>query len=111
MKFSSKTQALISQRCSNKCELCGQIAVYHQFHHRRPRGMGGSKNALTGSPCNALFLHPGCHALVESIRENALDNGWLVRQGINPSEVPVKLHTGWVLLLEDGSVSPVVKFD
>lgn len=79
--------------------------MYHQFHHRRPRGMGGSKNAITGNACNALFLHPACHALVESNRETAIENGWLVRQGSDPSKVPVKLHFGWVLLLEDGSVS------
>ena len=109
MKFSTKTQQLVSKRAHNYCELCGQIATYHQFHHRRPRGMGGSRNPVTGSASNALLLHPACHVMVESNREAALENGWLVRQGIDPATCPVKLHNGWFLLSEDGFALSVVE--
>ena len=87
MKFTEKVRKEIVARANGRCESCGSIAMYNQIHHRRPRGMGGSRDPLSGSAANGLFVHPACHSKIESDRKQALENGQLVRQGIDPSTV------------------------
>lgn len=105
MKFTDKTRRLIQERANDRCEICGARALNHQIHHRRPRGMGGSKDKASGTPANGIWVHPSCHARIESNREEALSNGWLVRQGKNPAETPFRRYDRWVILNEDGSMS------
>jgi hypothetical protein len=69
--------------------------------------MGGTKEAVAGSPANGILLHPLCHARIESDRLQALQNGWLVRQGIDPAVTPIRLWVGWVTLTLDGSMRSV----
>jgi hypothetical protein len=66
--------------------------------------MGGTKRNDSGLPGNCLVVHPSCHAMIETSRERALRNGWLVSQWKDPQTVPVKLWSGWALLRDDGSV-------
>jgi len=106
MKFSPAVQEIIRKRAKDRCEVCTALAMYHQIHHRRPRGMGGSKDPMTGSAANALWVHPHCHARIESNREEAYERGWLVRQGMDPSTIPVKMGMLWYLLSEDGTTMP-----
>lgn len=76
-----------------------------EVHHRRPRGMGGSKDWLTNTPANGILLCPDCHRFIESHREKALALGWLVPQGADPQRVPVLYHSHrWVRLTTDGTV-------
>ncbi len=81
------------------------------LHHRRPRGMGGSKLASSSSAANGLAVHnEPCHQQrIEADRVAARENGWLLSQGgPDPTEVPVLISgRGWVLLLDDGSVEPL----
>ena len=58
------------------------------------------------TPSNLLYLHPSCHLKhVEAKRALAYQNGWLVRHGANPAEVPVRyMLDSTVLLLDDGSI-------
>ncbi len=106
VKFTPAVQEQIRDRAKGRCEMCGALAMYHQIHHRRPRGMGGSKDPACGTAANGLFLHPGCHAKIESNREQAYERGYLVRQGHDPAQVPVKRGVNWYLLGEDGSLTP-----
>ena len=106
MKFGPATKQLVLDRAGGKCELCGMPVGVPHLHHRRPRGMGGSKRVETGGASNCLVIHPSCHADVESNRQRALDNGWLVSQWRDPATVPVKRWNGLCLLAEDGSVNP-----
>ena len=65
--------------------------------------MGGSsrKDRLS----NLLWLHSACHlSVIEPHRDRAYKAGWLVRAGEEPSEVPVLMFDGWVLLDDDGGV-------
>lgn len=78
-----------------------------QIHHRRPRGMGGTKQRESGNAANGLLLHPSCHERVERNRSAALAAGWLVPQHADPAEVPVRLWDGWALLSDDGSLTRV----
>lgn len=103
MKFSEETRSLIRKRANDRCEVCGARTPYHQIHHRRPRGMGGSRDPLAGSAANGLWIHPSCHAKIESNRDEAYEKGYLVHQGHDPSAVPVKVGLHWYLFTHDGT--------
>jgi 5-methylcytosine-specific restriction protein A len=104
MKFDPQTRVLIIERAKQRCEICGSPAPMGQIHHRRPRGMGGSRLPETGGAANGLYLHAGCHRIVESDRAAAFIRGWLVRQGDDPATIPVRLHSGWCVLGSDGQI-------
>lgn len=92
------------------CEVCGAQGT--NTHHRRPRGLGGSKDPATNLPSNLVRLCgsgiTGCHGWIESNRAHAYHLGLLVHLGHDPAAVPVMLRAhGWVLLNNDGSVTPV----
>lgn len=104
--FDAATREIVKSRSGGRCELCGSRLEVAHFHHRRPRGMGGSRSNATGAASNCLVLHSGCHADIESNRQRALDNGWLVSQWKDPATIPVKRWDGLFLLADDGTVSP-----
>lgn len=94
------TRRLVLDRAAGACELCGRLLHDgtrwlgdHSHHHRRPRGMGGSRDAATNTAANLLLLcgsgTTGCHGTVESDRTAALEHGWLVAQGQDPATTPV----------------------
>ena len=101
--FPPKVREQITRRASGMCEICFFYAAEH-IHHRRPRGVGGSKAPDTNTAANGLALCTECHSWVESNRTKALELGWLVRQGHNPAEMPVWIGWRWVLLCDDGTV-------
>ena len=68
--------------------------------------MGGTKNPESRSAANGLFVHPKCHAAIESHREDAYINGWLVHSWQDPTQVPVLRGHEWTILLDDGTVEP-----
>lgn len=103
VKFSEKVRNQIRDRANDRCEMCGSLALYHQIHHRRPRGMGGSKDPDTGSAANGLWVHPSCHSKIESNREQAYQKGYLVRQGMDPTSIPVKMGLHWYMLDHHGT--------
>jgi 5-methylcytosine-specific restriction protein A len=109
--FTERIRKILDERAKGKCEKCGLPATHVQYHHRRPRGMGGSKRANTNEAGNALVLHFKCHADIESNRKHSLLNGWLVSQHQEPLDVPVLLHYGWVYLMNDGEAVPQELFD
>lgn len=103
MEFTEKTRRLIRERAKDRCELCGVSAQQgSQIHHRRPRGMGGTKNPESRSAANGLLVHFRCHQRIELNRADAIKNGWLVLQSGDLTQ-PVRLHHGWVVLLPDGT--------
>ena len=92
MQFTAKAVAQIRARAAGLCELCGRPETEAmQAHHRRPRGMGGSKDPVTGSAANGLWLHYECHRIVEENREHAIATGYLVWQHQDPTQVAVFL--------------------
>lgn len=72
-------------------------------HHRRPRGMGGSRELWVNQPANLVALCQACHEWVESHRGDARDLGWLVsRNAVYKSEdVPVTYWDGLTYRLDD----------
>lgn len=104
--ISPKTRGLLDTRSQFLCEVCWR-ALSTNTHHRRPRGMGGSKDPVTDSVVNLLRLcgsgTTGCHGWIEAHREQSYDLGLLVRRTVSDiAAVPVKLHHGWCLLTQDG---------
>lgn len=90
-------------RSRGYCELCGDFAT--QVHHRRPRGLGGTRDPQINLPSNLLHVCLGCHGYIEAHRAEALTNGWLVsRYGGDPAEAPVLIDrdSRWVNLTIDG---------
>jgi len=66
--------------------------------------MGGSKDPACGTAANGIWVHPSCHERIERSRKDAYENGWLVHQGHDPAQVPLKRWNSWVLLMEDGTM-------
>jgi 5-methylcytosine-specific restriction protein A len=106
MRFTEEVKEAIIRRSGGRCEICGVSAAQYHLHHRRPRGMGGSKQLESGSAANGILIHPHCHDKVESNRSAAIENGWLVRQGHDPAYTPLLRRGQWVTLTEDGSLFP-----
>lgn len=105
--FDKQTREIVFLRAKMRCEMCGSQCRVAHFHHRRPRGMGGTRRIESSRASNCLFVHPRCHAEIESSRERALVNGWLVRQVDSPLLVPVKLWSGLWFLDDDGGMSRI----
>ena len=108
-EFSDVVRARVMARSGGFCEVRATVCWDEgsQLHHRRARGMGGSRNPATGQASNALCVCVPCHSHAESNRAEALDRGWLVRQGADPRRVPVWRYRRWVLLDDEGGICPV----
>ena len=104
--FSKHTRELVFLRSGGRCERCGVIRTRVEYHHRRPRGMGGSRATDTNGAANCVLLCIYCHRDIEAYREAAIDFGFLVPQGKKPAETPLRRHKQWVLLDDFGYVIP-----
>jgi 5-methylcytosine-specific restriction protein A len=104
-----QTRHAVGSRAGWVCEVCGGRTCSNldpQYHHRRPRAMGGSRKQDTNSPPNFLYAGGLCHRTVESRRAEALAHGWLVSQYDDPADVPVLLrYDRWVYLTPAGTYS------
>lgn len=94
--FTKQVKLSCFNRDGEACARCGKGLLFQlaQFHHRRPRGAGGSSNPVVASTANCLTLCLECHAWVESHREVAFTCGFLVSQFRDPREVAVR-HAVW----------------
>jgi hypothetical protein len=71
-------------RDGGNCARCGiTLSGFYSLHHRKPRGMGGTKDPRSDDPRNLIHLcgsgTTGCHGYVESNRALAYTTGWLLR--------------------------------
>ena len=102
----------VLERSGFACERDGaglgdRRGIDYHIHHRRPRAAGGSSRPDTNKPPNLLALCPRCHRDVESSREQALLDGFLLVQADDPLVVPVKIRgQRRVWLTPDGRYSP-----
>ena len=103
-----KARALVIARDGGQCQRCGTTSGPFSVHHRRPRGMGGTKRRDTAAGLIVLCGTgtTGCHGWVESHRAEARDLGLLVPLTGVPELVPVKTIHGLVLLTDDGRRVP-----
>ncbi|WP_279106188.1 HNH endonuclease [Mobiluncus curtisii] len=115
-----RMRANVVAREDGRCFRCGkQVAIYEDetyhnlpvvkrvdvfsFHHRKPRGMGGSNSPDINISPNLIVLcgtgTSGCHGWVESHREQAYKEGLLIHSGIgNPILTPAfsEYRKSWI---------------
>ena len=114
--FSAGVRHAILARSEGYCEVmaagCENLDVGFghstiEIHHRRPRGMGGTKRPETNYASNGLAVCRRCHMKCESMRNWARENGFVLLQGDNPADVPVFWRCNWeggrkaLVLLDD----------
>ena len=111
-KMSEEAVNLVKSRAGWACEHCGtQSSLRWSIHHRKPRGMGGSKDLLANKAANLLLLcgsgTEGCHGWVESNRTKSYELGLLVHTWETSSEVPVEVFGyGSCMLSNEGGKQP-----
>lgn len=99
LQITKATRAIVAERSNDTCEVCGQEEAT-QMHHRRPRGMGGSRDARIHQPSMLLHLGNDCHHYIEHNRDEALDEGWLVKNAND--DRPVRAQGRYVRFDDDG---------
>lgn len=104
------TRNSVVTRAAARCERCGSGSPTN-IHHRKPRGMGGTRDPEINSPANLMLLcgsgTTGCHGWIESHRQEAMLEGWIVPRTANPADAPVRVWgAGWVKLLPNGHYEP-----
>jgi hypothetical protein len=109
MTVSKLVRRTVLERDNHICVRCGlYVGPFGEYslHHRRPRGMGGSKRLDTDMPANLVLLcgsgTTGCHGYVEANRTEALSVGLLLPQSVTPADIPILTHRGWLLLDNEG---------
>jgi hypothetical protein len=104
-----EAKALAQARSHGRCEGCG-LAGRLDPHHRMTRGSGGVHGAaeeISNDVRNLLMLCRPCHDSTLADAPGCIKIGWVVerRAGVNPHDVPAKLHTvngpGWWFLTSD----------
>ena len=105
--FPPHVKELILTRSSGHCEVisgswCTQRA--DQYHHRRPRGAGGTRRASSNAASNGLHVCHMCHHYIEDQRRKAFLRGWLVPQAGDPLTAPVMWRGRQVLLDDLGGI-------
>lgn len=98
----------VKARAGGRCECCGRnlITGNCSYHHRRAKGMGGSRDASTHTTANVVLIcgrdnKTGCHGDVHGNPIEARAHGWIVRQGALPARIQIVLHDGRTVFLGD----------
>lgn len=66
--------------------------------------MGGTLDPEVNTPANLVLLCRDCHAEVESHRQQALTDGWLLHSTASPAQQPVHIRgLGLVNLTKEGT--------
>ena len=115
--FSDLTKELAAARNAGRCERCNRRQA-SEFHHRRPRRMGGAgrkdeRHTSGAANCLCLCLH--CHDTAERRqRRKAIEDGVILGRTQIPGVTPVIAYMGgrygaW-FLHDDGQYFPATLF-
>lgn len=100
---------IVRQRSGGVCEVCGRARATN-FQHRKNRSQCAKDERWL--PSNALDVcgsgTTGCHGTIHRLPSLAYTSGHSVKSGETPSEVPVVLWHGLVLLHDDGGFAPLI---
>lgn len=78
------------------CLRCGNNNTQLDVHHRIPRGSGGTARVeISFGMSNLVTLCRKCHMQVESDRNQANDDGYLLHRGDDPGFHPILTRAGW----------------
>jgi hypothetical protein len=110
---SAAVRKLVLERDGWRCFCCGRSVLSREYslQHRQARKIGGTSRPEINSPANLVVLLGSatteCHGRVESRREEAARLGYSLRSWQKPETTPVFHHRlGWVLLDDDGGMTP-----
>lgn len=99
----AESQQIVRERDFELCVICA--APMQEIHHRRPRGMGGaSRSREIHSPASLLSLCAIHHAKVESHRSWAISQGYLLRDGQDPTVISLNYRGKLATLDNDGGI-------
>lgn len=117
MTIMGKLRHQIYERANGLCELSGALLPGGpdgpwEAHHRRPKGMGGTRRENEDTVGNLLALVQRVHNLApDSVHMSPMRSrryGWLVSKHVeDPASVPVVLHDGRVVLLGQRGYIPL----
>lgn len=94
---------VIMGRAFGRCERCLQATLAGDPHHRRVRGMGGSKAPDRHDPSNLVWVCRPCHDWIHAHPKEAGESGFIIPRssGNHPLEVPITDLTGQVRFLDN----------
>lgn len=96
----TKARQVVRERQGGACIRCG--VPYSEVHHRQRRRDGGHTYE------NLIGLCGADHRFVHANPVKAKEQGYIVAPGVTAvADVPIKTFAGWVVLGEDGSITPV----
>lgn len=99
---------LVLHRDGHCCARCGRSTLNYpsSLHHRRPRGMGGSRDERINDPRNIVRVCgsgvSGCHGEIEGNRSAAKDTGWLIPSLAHLDTPLITIHGTRIVLSADG---------
>lgn len=103
----NETKRDVFARDGHACQRCGTTSGTLDPHHRIARGRGGTtKPEVSFGLANLVTLCRACHDEVEAHPERSFQEGWRVRHGGRPAEIPIPTSSGWVLLTDEGGCEP-----
>jgi 5-methylcytosine-specific restriction protein A len=93
----------VQGRAFGRCERCLQATLCGHLHHRRPKGLGGSKALDRHDVSNLVYLCPDCHSWAHGHPNEARWTGWLVPRslGVAPIDEPITDLTGQTRYLDN----------
>lgn len=97
----AKTRILVLERDGYRCLRCLGDAT--DVHHRHPKGMGGtSDDDINYGMANLMSMCRRDHDFVHRHPQESYMNGYLLKAGMNPEVVSVKVGRTRVLLTKGG---------
>lgn len=101
---------LVTGRSGGNCECMssGCTLIAEHLHHRRPKGIGGTRRPESQWASNALHVCLRCHLKIHAMPTWGRNNGFLVRQSDDPAATPVRWRCSHAVLLDDsGDITPI----
>lgn len=94
---------LVMGRAFGRCERCGKATLCGEVHHRRPKGLGGSKLPDRHDVSNLVYLCTPDHRWAHGNPRAAAAVGYLVPRssGTHPLQVPITDLAGQVRYLDN----------
>lgn len=104
-----ETRQLLAARSGGMCEICGTARAVDP-HHRLGRKAGGTRRPWVNRLSNIIHACRSCHQQVTDTNGRRVEfevAGWLLREGQDPLQVPVRLAVWGPVVLDDcGGFTP-----
>lgn len=94
---------IVMGRAFGHCERCLHATLAGDPHHRRVRGMGGSKAPDRHDPSNLVWVCRPCHDWIHAHPKESATTGFIVPRSSNvlPFAVPITDLNGHVRYLDN----------